>query len=148
MNMDKLMARSLHYFLLRDALLLFLIFTHTIITYELIAKLQSAILFVVGFLSVVWLGYYMRSVWMYLKAKKDPYLKEAINDEYIKEIVFKSSYHGYASMVVTSSILIAISLLLSHLPTRIVIPYYIACEIILFSGIVTSDISKMIQVRA
>lgn len=138
------MRKALGYIIVRDLFLLMLIGGHIFYYYKGIAFLNYPMTFILVAGASIWLFYYIQSVMVYQKLKKDPYYREAYHDEYFKNIILKASHHGYTSIFFIAIGLIIISIVSYMTAATVDLPYYIACEVMIFLAIFTDDTSKII----
>lgn len=129
--------------IIRNIFLLALILIHFSIYFNFMSELLMIKGIIMAVCGALWLLFFIRYIVLIRKAVQDPYLKSAFQDEFFKTVKLKSGYHGFVGMLSAAAVLVIIGLISGQQE----IPMLVPCEIILFSGILTSDISKIIQSR-
>lgn len=144
---EKVLRRTVAYLVSRDVLLLILVFSHTVISINLLTAVQPVIPTVLGVCAVLWILFFTRLMELVFKLRKNSYINEAFKDEYFSNVKLKAGFNAYTSMVITGVVIAAAALILEAASSGFMIPVYIACEIIVLSGVITDDITKMLSVR-
>lgn len=143
----KVVRRAVAYLISRDVLLFILVFSHTVISTNILTAVHPAIPAALGICAVLWILFFSRLIRLAFKLRKDEYINAAFNDEYFSNAKLKAGFNAYTSMVITGVLIAAASLIFEAASSGIMIPVYIACEIIILSGVITDDITKMLSVR-
>ncbi len=138
-----LIKKANRWLVIRNAFLLGLILLHFSIYFEIGSDFTLIKIGIISVCTALWLFVYIKYVVMALKASKNTYLKNAFRDEYFYMIKIKSGYHGFVAMLIVIIALILLGLMLDLGHVSMVIP----SEIVLYSGILVSDISKIVQSR-
>jgi hypothetical protein len=130
----------------RDLWLIFLILTHISLYYGLSywIKVMAIIPAVVS--GLIWLVVYINLLGLARKASRDTYLKKAFGDEFLKNILNVSGHHGFIGMAVAAVIFLFLNLILNVIGIYPDIPMMITSELLILAGIITSDLSKIIQI--
>lgn len=137
------MRQAIGYIIARDIFLLLLITGHVLFYYQWI--IGPSVLWVLAVGAVAWAIIYVKSVKMYLKIRRDRYLRDAYYDEYFKNIMLKSGYRGYVAVFILCFALIVVSAVSDLVSIHINLPYQIVCEFIIMVGLFTDDVSKIIE---
>ncbi len=143
----KVIGHTVTYLVSRDVLLFLLVFSHTVISTNIFASVHPVIPAALVICAILWILFFSRLMGLVFKLRKDAYISTAFNDEYFINTKLKSGYNAYTSMVITAVLIAAVSLIFEAASSAITIPVYITCEIIILSGIITDDITKMLSVR-
>lgn len=144
---NTIIKHTFRYLIARDILFLLLVFIHTLIFYKLIEFIKVPIIVLLGAgLLTSGLCFCNLMLTVY-RTRKDSYLKQAFKDEFFISMRIKSGYHGYIAVIVTSIFFIVTSLLMDMLSTGIDIPIYLILELVILIGVVTDDMSKILQSR-
>ncbi len=143
----KVVGRTVAYLVSRDVLLFILVFSHTVISTNLLSDVHPVIPAALGICAVLWVLFLTRLMRLVFKLRKDDYINAAFKDEYFSNIKLKAGFNAYTSMIITGVLIAAVSLIFEAASSGIMIPVYIACEIIILSGVIADDITKMLSVR-
>ncbi len=144
---NKVVRRAVAYLVSRDVLLFILIFSHTVISTGILTAIHPAIPAALVICAILWVLFFSRLMGLVFKLRKDEYINAAFKDEYFSNVKLKSGCNAYTSMIITGVLIAAASLIFEASSSGIVIPVYIACEIIILSGVISDDITKMLSVR-
>lgn len=139
--------RTVAYLMSRDVLLFLLVFSHTVIRINILTDVHPVIPIILGICAVLWLLFFTRLMELVFKLKKDAHYKNAFNDEYFSSTKLRAGYNAYTCMFITGVIIAAASIIFEASSSIVVLPVYIACEIIILSGVIADDITKMLSVR-
>ncbi len=145
---NNVIQKTGRFLLLRDLLLFLLILAHAGLYYEVLPDAVNYIYIFIAVIGVLILLLYLGLIMYARKAGKNEYLKNAFKDELFETIKIKSYYHGFIGMVSVIVLLVLINMISVALGEAIEIPMIFTCEVLLLSGIIVSDISKMCQSRS
>lgn len=143
----KVFKRTVTYLLSRDVLLFLLIFSHTVLSINMLPDAHPVIPVILGICTLLWIIFFTRLMGLVFRLKKDAHYKNAFNDEYFSQTKLKAGFNAYTCMVITGVIMAAASIIIEASSSGIMLPVYITCEIIILSGVITDDITKILSVR-
>jgi uncharacterized membrane protein len=144
---NKVVRRTVAYLVSRDVLLFILVFSHTVISTNILTAVHPVIPAVLVICAVLWILFFTRLMGLVIKLRKDEYINSAFKDEYFSNAKLKAGFNAYTSMIIAGVLLAIASLILEAASSGIMIPVYIACEIIILSGVIADDITKLLSVR-
>lgn len=143
----KVFKRTVTYLLSRDVLLFLLVFSHTVLSINMLPDAHPVIPVILGICTLLWIIFFTRLMGLVFRLKKDAHYKNAFNDEYFSQAKLKAGFNAYTCMVITGVIMAAASIIIEASSSGIMLPVYITCEIIILSGVITDDITKILSVR-
>lgn len=143
----KVIKRTFGYLISRDIWLILLFCTHLLIYFNSSSGIKPVIISALGVATIIWIIFYSRLMIIVIRPRKDRYLKEAFKDEFFINIKLKAGFNAFIGMIVMSLMLITTAILLDTLSIIVSIPLYFACELIILSGVMVDDISKIIMSR-
>lgn len=144
---EQILKRTSIHLVARDIWLVFLILSHMSIYYGLSEGIKMAVVIPAAVSGIVWLVVYINLLVLVRKAYGDKYLTKAFGDEFFKNTLNVSGHHGFIAMAAVAVIFIFLNLILDAAGIHPDVPMMITSEITILAGIVTSDLSKVRQVR-
>lgn len=142
-----IIKRTAWYLISRDMFLLFLIVIRMLICYGTLNPGDPILIILLIATAIPFVFFCIRLITLALKAKQNQYVSDAFKDEYFRQIKLKSGYNAFLCMLIVSVAALVANGIMNLQPACIPFPATGICEIIIFSGVVTSDITKILMSR-
>ncbi len=145
MDMEKtVLRRTTGYLIARDVFLVILIGGHISAYNQFMRQMNIVILSILLAGALIWIFFFTNLLKIVSIARKDQSLVTAFGDEYFASMKTKAGYNGYRMMLLCCLIFIIGSIILHALSIEVNFPVYFPCEIILLTGVITDDTTKIL----